>query len=757
MTQFSLATLSVRRYNTCVQLRLRWGLVVLTALVVVVPLSAQGGTYSGFNGPIAYDCGSSVCVVNPDGSNPHPLVTNASDLTWSSDQSEIVYVSGNDLIVADPDGSFPATLPTGADALRPARQPTLNLNDALVAYTQTGDIFTIETDTTGGPTNLTNTPGTIESDPAWSPDGTQIAYVANGQVRILNNLTTSPTSRAVTSTATNAQDPTWSPSGDFIVYSDGGQLFRISTSATSGAGTAIANGTQPVYSPDATKVAFVNASGNLAVVPAAGGSATQLGSGITAANLDWEAVDSSSGPPTNVSYPTINLLSTDSQPVVGHFLTASIGSWDGAFPISYTYQWKRCDPSDPVNGPCVNIVGATSSFYTPTNDDVGKRLRVQVTATNSQGSASQNSEVSAVVIATAPHVRVTPQLDQLTPVVDTPLNLGAGFWDGSAPITFTYSWRKCNPQGDLDSCVQIPGTTSTDTSYTPTLGDIGFSIRVWITGTNAQGSDVAITNHTYPVVDKPHFAPSATTSPTIGGTPAIGRQLTANIGEYDGDAPITTQFTWQRCDATGAACKVITAAKQKIVYTPTTSDIGYTIMIQVVSTNAYGTLTSKSDPTEPVAMPRPNQKGKHIVGTSKADYLAGSGNDDTIEGLGGNDTILGGAGDDKLDGGAGNDVINGGTGADTIDGGAGSDTIYAADGERDTIDCGPGNDRVVADPVDKTVNCEVVTFATPGSSGGSGSGSGGSGSGGSGSVGSGSVGSGSVGSGGFGSPPPPRR
>jgi len=146
----------------------------------------------------------------------------------------------------------------------------------------------------------------------------------------------------------------------------------------------------------------------------------------------------------------------------------------------------------------------------------------------------------------------------------------------------------------------------------------------------------------------------------------------------------------------------------KLVYFPTTDDIGYTLRIVVTTTNGYGSLVSRSKPTEAIGARPPHRRGRHLVGTAQADYLAGGGFDDTISGLGGNDTLPGGAGDDRIDGGAGNDVIVGGSGFDRLFGGAGSDTIYAADGERDTIDCGPGRDRVVADPFDKVVNCEIV-------------------------------------------------
>ena len=95
--------------------------------------------------------------------------------------------------------------------------------------------------------------------------------------------------------------------------------------------------------------------------------------------------------------------------------------------------------------------------------------------------------------ALAPFLRDTPQIAG-DPRVDETLSLFGGRWDGSTPITFTYSWRRCNPVGDPPTCVQIPGAT--EATYTQQVADIGFSIRVWITGTNTAGSDVAITNHT---------------------------------------------------------------------------------------------------------------------------------------------------------------------------------------------------------------------------------------------------------------------
>jgi Ca2+-binding RTX toxin-like protein len=333
---------------------------------------------------------------------------------------------------------------------------------------------------------------------------------------------------------------------------------------------------------------------------------------------------------------------------------------------------------------------------------------VQVTATNSLGSVSQNSEVTGVVIAIAPKLRVTPQIAGGN-VVDSPLSLVGAVWDGSTPLAFTYSWRRCNPVGDLASCVAIPGATLA--TYTPTVQDIGFSIRVWLTAANPLGSDAGITNHTFPIVDKPHFAPSATTAPAIAGTAGIGRQLTANVGVYAGDAPVGTTFTWQRCDATGGACHTIPGAA-KVVYFPTSADVGFTLRVGVVATNAYGKLVVQSDPTDTVAALPPRRRGRRLVGTPRNDYKGGSGYDDVINGLAGNDTLIGGAGYDRILGGRGNDVIFGGSGADYLAGGPGSDTINAADGERDVVDCGAGRDRVIADPFDIVRHCEVVDTGT---------------------------------------------
>ena len=688
------------------QLRILRGLISLAAVVAALVLlsAAQGGAFAGGNGEIAFTCGTSICTINPDGTGRTPILASAIDPSWSGDGTEVAYTSASGISVADADGSFPTPLGTGVGAT----QPTFSFDGNTVAFIKTGDIFTINADSTGNEQPLTSTVAT-EADPAFSPDGSKIAFASN--VNGTYDIWIVPISTGIPFEVTpaggaNERSPSWSPDGSKLVFTSAGELFTVAAAPSSTPADLHVPGADPAYSPDGSKIAYITG-GNLAVVSANGTGTQTIESSGADAQPDWQEAASGTGPPRNLSYPTINLASGDPQPVLGHFLTASVGTWDGAFPISYQYQWKRCEVSDPLNGPCVDITGATSSFYTPATADVGMRMRVQVTATNGQGSAAQNSESSAPVIALPVKLRATPQILGGN-TVDTPLSLTAGTWDGSPPIVFTYSWRRCNPVGDPPTCVQIPGATSS--TYTPTVQDIGFSIRVWITGTNVAGTDLAITNHTFPIVDKQHFSPSAVNTPSIIGTPTVARQLIANAGSFAGDSPIKTTLVWQRCDATGAHCKAIENAK-KLTYVATNADVGSTLRVSVTATNLYGTSVVPSTPTEAVSAAPPHIKGRHIVGTSKGEYLAGGGHDDQIFGMGGNDTLLGGAGYDYIDGGSGNDVITGGSGADELLGGDGSDTIYAADGERDVVNCGAGNDRAVVDSVDKVVNCEVVVIS----------------------------------------------
>jgi alpha-tubulin suppressor-like RCC1 family protein len=95
------------------------------------------------------------------------------------------------------------------------------------------------------------------------------------------------------------------------------------------------------------------------------------------------------GPPVAVDLPT---LSGGAR--LGRTLTATTGDWGGIPPIEYTYSWQRCSSAES----CTTISGATASTYTLAAGDVGKHVRVSVTASDSHGSRTSHSVATAPVL-----------------------------------------------------------------------------------------------------------------------------------------------------------------------------------------------------------------------------------------------------------------------------------------------------------------------------------------------------------------------
>lgn len=137
--------------------------------------------------------------------------------------------------------------------------------------------------------------------------------------------------------------------------------------------------------------------------------------------------------PSNTALPTISGSAQS-----GSTLTAGEGAWDGTPPPTYGYAWSRCDEN---GDSCSTITGATSATYTLSQVDVGTTLRVQVTATNSDGTAQASSVPSAVIaaapVATTPATTTsatTTTATTTTPLATTPLTAAAGCPSGTGPI-----------------------------------------------------------------------------------------------------------------------------------------------------------------------------------------------------------------------------------------------------------------------------------------------------------------------------------
>jgi hypothetical protein len=286
--------------------------------------------------------------------------------------------------------------------------------------------------------------------------------------------------------------------------------------------------------------------------------------------------------PVNTAPPTIS-----GTPREGENLTASTGTWSGSTPINFRYRWHRCNSG---GGNCDAIANTDTPTYKVSDRDVGRRLRVLVTAANSSGSSAAFSAATAVIAGSDPVNTAKPTISG-TPRSGSTLTAIAGAWSGAGPLSFSYEWRRCNGAGD--NCRGVGGN---DPHYRLTSADVGSRIRVQVRARNSFGSTEATSDPTGTVAPGGPV-PASTAPPVISGTPRDNQTLVASAGSWT-NGPTRFDFQWLRCDAVGAGCGPISSGQS---YRVTSHDVGHTLRVVVAATNQFGTGASTSVPTAVVS------------------------------------------------------------------------------------------------------------------------------------------------------------
>jgi hypothetical protein len=157
----------------------------------------------------------------------------------------------------------------------------------------------------------------------------------------------------------------------------------------------------------------------------------------------------------------------------GQTLTTTNGTWTPT-PASYTYQWVR--GSTPISG-------ATASTYALVDADGDQNIFCVVTASNgSGGTTTANSNTVGPIAQAEPQNTAVPTISGTTTEGQT-LTAANGTWTNS-PSSYAYQWRR--------NGVDISGATSG--TYVLVLADVGTTITVRVTASNASGAGPAATS-----------------------------------------------------------------------------------------------------------------------------------------------------------------------------------------------------------------------------------------------------------------------
>ena len=355
---------------------------------------------------------------------------------------------------------------------------------------------------------------------------------------------------------------------DLYVFNSSGALVDLSENPEHGEDAAVLS---PTAGPYTVRIERYSGSGNYSL-DVSGASST--------------AVAASSSAPSQIAAPSIS-----GDPMDGELLTGGAGQW-GNGPVAILYRWFRCNS----DGAGCEVVG-TDSTYRLGPDEVGTRMKLMVRAINRGGLAEPVTALTAVVTASPPANASPPSVGG-TATEGRTVTASPGTWKGSSPITYGYSWERCDSSGD--SCAPIAGANAP--TYTLAAADIGSRVRVVVSATNASDTVRAASAPSAVVAA---VAPVNDVAPSIAGAAVPGEGLSGDPGAWSGTQPISLAIQWLRCDSDGRACVEIGGATSA-GYTVAAEDVGSRLRLRVTASNPGGTTVRESAATAVAAEPAPD-------------------------------------------------------------------------------------------------------------------------------------------------------
>ena len=314
-------------------------------------------------------------------------------------------------------------------------------------------------------------------------------------------------------------------------------------------------------------------------------------------------------------------------------LNASLADADGLG--VFQHRWQASSDGQVWT----ELVGETVTKLVLTQAHVGLRLRAVVTYVDGQ----QTTEV----VLSDPTPAVLNVNDPVTgwvtiggtPTKGQTLTATAQLEDIDGLGASTLQWQRFTGfQGWED----IGGGVGSE--YTPTLLDLGRSLRVVASFVDGQGTQESLTSATSaPVLDGNTLPEGAV---TVSQAPHVGKPTVAVVGLTDADGLGSFSYAWQSSTDGTTWMDLAGATADELI--PGDSLAGQNLRVLVRYVDGRGTAelvtSAASDPT--IGVIRGTAGPDHLVGSALADELLGLDGNDRLQGGGGNDLISGGAGID---------------------------------------------------------------------------------------------------------------